>query len=118
MLYIKRIYDYPAAEDGYRVLIDGRWPRGVKKEDARIDEWRRDVVPSIELRRWYARDPNKWVEFRRRYFTELDTKPAPVKALREKARRHTVTLLFGARDRLHSETVALLKAYLQETTED
>lgn len=108
MLRVKRIYERASAEDGYRVLVDRVWPRGLSKEDALIDEWRREIAPSTELRRWYGHDPAKWHEFRARYFAELRGKPEAVSPIREKARSGTVTLLFGARDRARNNAVALL----------
>lgn len=117
MFRVKRIYEQASPEDGYRVLVDGIWPRGVTKEEAKIDEWRREIAPSAELRRWYGHDPERWDEFRRRYFAELDAKPDPVRGLRERAQLGTVTLLFGARDRDHSNAAAL-KTYLEAQTGD
>lgn len=112
MFRLKRIYDPPGAEDGYRILVDGMWPRGLSKADARIDEWQREIAPSAELRRWYAHDPAKWATFRARYFAELRNKPELVKRLRERGRAGTVTLLFAARDQERSNAAAL-KAYLE-----
>lgn len=101
MFTVKRIYDAPAPDDGYRVLVDRLWPRGVSKERADIDEWLKDVAPSTELRRWFHQNPpgdEVLDEFRHRYEHELDANPA-VDALRELGRTHpTVTLLVGARD--------------------
>jgi uncharacterized protein YeaO (DUF488 family) len=99
---VKRIYDAPAPDDGYRVLVDRLWPRGVSKDRADIDEWLKEVAPSTELRRWFHQDPSGeaevFDEFRRRYESELDTNPA-VDVLRGLGRTHpTVTLLVGARD--------------------
>ncbi len=112
MFRLKRVYERASAEDGYRVLVDRVWPRGLKKEEARIDEWQREIAPSSELRRWYGHDPDKWSEFRSRYVAELDGKPDLVRELRERARSRTVTLLFGARERERNNAVAL-KAYLE-----
>ena len=94
----KRIYEPASAGDGYRVLFDRLWPRGVAKGEARIDEWARDLAPSNELRRWYAHRPQRFEEFRRRYTEELREHADEVAALRRRARRGKVTLLFGARD--------------------
>lgn len=116
MFTVKRIYDPPAADDGYRVLVDRLWPRGVSKARADIDEWLKEVAPSTELRRWFHQSPadeaEVFDEFRRRYETELDGNPA-VDALRELGRTHpTVTLLVGARDpELNHATV--LRQYLE-----
>ena len=95
---IKRIYDPPSPEDGKRILVDRLWPRGVKKEDARIDEWLKEIAPSDELRRWFSHDPSRWEEFKRRYMKELEKKQDMVNRLRAEAKRVRVTLLFAARD--------------------
>jgi len=71
MIKIKRIYDHPSKDDGKRILIDRLWPRGLKKEDAQIDEWIKDIAPSNQLRKWFNHDPKKWDEFKSRFFTEL-----------------------------------------------
>lgn len=109
---IKRVYDPPAKSDGRRVLVDRVWPRGLSKAGARIDEWLKDVAPSTVLRQWFGHDPDKWKEFERRYFRELDANPAAVAQLRALARGRRVTLLFGARDILHNNAVAL-RSYLE-----
>ncbi len=110
-LLIKRVYDPPARTDGYRVLVDRIWPRGLGKDSARVDDWLKDVAPSTALRKWFGHDPKKWNEFRRRYFRELDASPAVVTRLGALARRRRVTLLFAAKDIEHNNAVAL-KAYL------
>src|SRR5262245_35756940 len=104
---LKRAYDPPAADDGCRVLVDRLWPRGVSKASARIDLWLKDVAPSAGLRKWFAHDPGKWARFRSRYFRELDAHPDAVGQVRKLARKGTVTLVFGARDREHNDAVAL-----------
>ncbi len=101
MVKTKRVYDPPSPEDGKRILIDRLWPRGIKKEDARIDEWLRDIAPSTELRKWFSHDPAKWQEFRRRYKRELETKEDLLRSLKADARKGTVTLLFAAKDTVH-----------------
>jgi uncharacterized protein YeaO (DUF488 family) len=112
MFRLKRIYEAPSAEDGYRVLVDGIWPRGLRKADVRIDEWQREIAPSAELRRWYGHEPAKWGTFRARYFAELREKPELPEGLRERGRSGTVTLLFAARDQERSNAAAL-KAFLE-----
>lgn len=112
MFRLKRIYDAPAAEDGTRLLVDGLWPRGLKRERLRLDAWLKEVAPSGELRHWFAHDPAKWAEFRRRYFAELDGKPEGWQPIIATARRGNVTLLYGARDTEHNNAVAL-KEYLE-----
>jgi uncharacterized protein YeaO (DUF488 family) len=98
MVKIKRIYDPASPGDGKRILVDRLWPRGVKKEDAAIDEWLKDVAPSGELRKWFGHDPAKWSDFRSRYRDELKEKPGIVERLRQEAQTRTVTLLFAAAD--------------------
>jgi uncharacterized protein YeaO (DUF488 family) len=108
---VKRVYDPPSAEDGVRVLVDRLWPRGLSKAAAAVDLWLKDLAPSVTLRQWFNRDPSRWTEFKSRYAEELDAKKAAVAALLAAGRRGRVTLLFGARDQLHNNAVAL-HAYL------
>lgn len=110
-LRTKRVYDPPARSDGRRILIDRLWPRGLSKGRAKVDFWARGVAPSEGLRRWYQHAAEKWPEFRRRYFAELDANPAGVAELRAQCGRGTATLLFGSREaRLNN--AAALRAYL------
>ena len=109
---MKRAYDKPAASDGLRVLVDRLWPRGLKKEDLKIDRWIRDVSPSTGLREWFQHDPAKWPEFRRRYFHELDQERSAWLPILDMARRGHVTLIFSSRDTEHNNAVAL-KDYLE-----
>ncbi|HEU4625473.1 MAG TPA: DUF488 family protein [Steroidobacteraceae bacterium] len=95
---LKRAYDTPAREDGFRVLVDRLWPRGLKKEAARVDVWLRDLAPSTELRQWYEHEPKKWPEFRRRYRAELRAHATVLDDLRLRAAKEPVTLLFAGRD--------------------
>jgi uncharacterized protein YeaO (DUF488 family) len=106
---LRRIYDPPSPEDGYRVLLDRLWPRGISKSSAHLDAWARDLAASTALRRWFAHDPARWAEFRRRYRAELlapDRREA-LDALAERARSGTVTLLYAAQDREHNNAVVL-----------
>jgi uncharacterized protein YeaO (DUF488 family) len=103
----KRVYDPPAAADGLRILIDRLWPRGLTKKDAAIDEWMKDIAPSTDLRRWFAHDPVKWREFRRRYREELKEKSDLMRSLTDRAASETVTLVYGARDELHNDAAVL-----------
>lgn len=112
LLRVKRIYDNAAPADGTRVLIDRLWPRGVSKERASIDYWAKDVAPSDELRKWYGHDPNKWDEFRRRYFAELDGNPAGLAALREQLGAGPATIVFASREEQLNNATALLE-YLE-----
>jgi uncharacterized protein YeaO (DUF488 family) len=104
----KRIYDDAAPEDGYRVLIDGLWPRGVARERAALDDWARELAPSTELRRWYGHEPARFDEFARRYRAELGAQGERLSELRRRGRSGTVTLLFAARDADHSNATVLL----------
>lgn len=104
---LKRAYEPPAAEDGTRVLVDRLWPRGVKKSAAAIDLWMKDIAPSAELRRWFAHDPLRWPEFRRRYEDELRRNPESVAALRALAAKGRLTLVFAARDTARNDAVVL-----------
>ena len=107
MIRVRNAYEPPLREDGFRVLVDRLWPRGLKKEKAAVDLWLRDVAPSAELRRWFGHDHARWNEFRRRYRRELRDKPQLLTFLRSRGRRGTVTLVFGARDREFNNAVAL-----------
>ena len=111
-LCVKRAYAPATRADGYRVLVDRLWPRGLAKAAAAMDEWPRELAPSTALRRWFAHDPARWAEFQRRYAHELDARPELVAALVSRVRRQPVTLLFGARDELHNNAVAL-REYLR-----
>ena len=104
---LKPASEQPARGDGTRVLVDGAWPRGVSKEDADIDLWLKDIAPTPRLRKWFGHDPDKWDEFQRRYFKELDTKHQVIAELLEMARRGRVTLVFGARNGEHNSAAAL-----------
>jgi uncharacterized protein YeaO (DUF488 family) len=108
MIGLKRVYDPPEEGDGYRVLVERLWPRGISKERAKIDLWLKDAGASPELRAWFGHDPGKWEEFRRRYFAEIRQRPGVVKALRDLVReKGTVTFVFAARDAEHNNAVAL-----------
>lgn len=111
-IQIKRAYEAAAADDGARYLVDHIWPRGVKKEVLHIDGWDKAVAPSGDLRIWFAHDPAKWEEFRRRYFVELDANPAGWQPLAESARKGVVTLVYAARDTEHNNARAI-KEYLE-----
>ncbi len=106
-IHIKRIYEPPAASDGTRILVDRLWPRGVAREEARIDAWIKDVAPSDALRRWYSHDPEKWPEFRARYIAELKHNPAVVELQDMAAKSKTLTLLFAAKDKLRNNATVL-----------
>jgi uncharacterized protein YeaO (DUF488 family) len=112
MIQVKRVYEPPSARDGARFLVERLWPRGMKKEELRLDEWLKEAAPSDKLRRWFGHVPERWEEFRRRYFLELDEKPESWEPIRKAARRGTVTLLYSARDTEHNSAAAL-KEYLK-----
>jgi uncharacterized protein YeaO (DUF488 family) len=104
---LKRVYDPPAAADGLRVLVDGLWPRGIKRQELSAGLWLKELAPSARLRRWYAHDPRRWSEFRERYRAELRREPDAVRMLRRLRRRGPLTLLFAARNREQNNAVAL-----------
>ena len=106
-LHLKRAYKEPEPDDGFRVLVDRLWPRGVAKDKAQIDLWLKEIAPSTELRQWFQHDPQKWAEFRKRYFAELDHAPEAVALLAKQARQGKVTLVYGAKDEMHNQAVAL-----------
>ena len=104
---IKRAYVTPAPEDGFRILVDRLWPRGLSKERARIDLWLKDIAPSTGLRKWFGHEPARWQEFRRRYRAEVDNQPEKLAELRALAKRRPITLVYSARDELHNNGVVL-----------
>lgn len=111
-ILLKRAYDKPSESDGTRILVDGMWPRGVSKQEARIDIWLKDLAPSKELRKWFGHDPNKWNEFQSRYFQELQDHPEAVNTIIDHTRKGPVTLVYAAKDTEHNNAVAL-KKYLK-----
>ena len=104
---LKRAYDPAEPGDGYRVLVDRLWPRGVSKERARLDEWARELAPSAELRTWFGHDPERFAEFERRYRAELAAHGEKLDELRRLARKGTLTLVYAARDEKHNDAVVL-----------
>lgn len=109
-IQLKRAYDKPGRADGLRVLVDRLWPRGIRKEDLHLDIWAKELAPSTELRKWFAHDPVKWSEFRKRYRSEL-TKSHAAKSIGEILNAakpsKTITLLYGAKDSEHNEAIVL-----------
>jgi uncharacterized protein YeaO (DUF488 family) len=104
---LKRAYERPSAEDGARVLVDRLWPRGLRKDEAAIETWAKEIAPSADLRKWFGHDPARWSEFRHRYVEELRRRPDLVAELRALARRGPITLLFSAHDAVHNNAVVL-----------
>ena len=111
MIRLKRAYVPAAASDGRRVLVERLWPRGVTKATLHLDDWAKDVAPSVGLRRWFGHDPKRWPEFRRRYFAELRAHRAAWRPLLAAARRGRVTFVYAAHDAARNGAVAL-KAFL------
>jgi uncharacterized protein YeaO (DUF488 family) len=109
---LKRIYEAVGQHDGYRVLVDRLWPRGVSKKDAAIDLWLKETAPSTALRRWFNHDPEKWSEFKARYFAEMDTNRRLLQPLLEAVNVENVTLVYASRDEKHNQAVAL-REYLE-----
>lgn len=117
MIKLKRIYEEPEEGDGFRILVDRLWPRGLSKERAKVDIWLKDVAPSDALRRWFAHDLRKWGEFRRRYFEELEDKKEQINLILTKARETDVTLLYGAKEQRFNNAAAL-KEYIERKQQD
>ena len=107
MIKLKRVYDKRSSTDGARYLVERLWPRGIKKTELHLDDWLKDVAPSTELRKWFSHDPEKWDEFRRRYFRELTSQPEAWQPIVSAARRGRVTLVYSSHDTKHNNAVAL-----------
>lgn len=105
---IKRIYEQPGPEDGYRILVDRLWPRGVSKKEADLDEWDKEIAPSAELREWFGHKPELFEEFAKRYRAELSTKADDLRRIRSIAREQNLTLLYSAKDPDCNQAVVLL----------
>jgi uncharacterized protein YeaO (DUF488 family) len=110
---LKRAYEPASRADGKRVLVDRLWPRGVKKTEAKIDAWMKEIAPSAELRKWFAHDPHRWAEFRRRYKEELKEHTDEIARLRTIAEDGRLTLVFAARDEAHNDAVVLRELILR-----
>ncbi len=117
MIQLKRAYDPPSPSDGYRVLVDRLWPRGLKKEKAHLDAWLKDIAPSTQLRQWFAHDPTRFDAFRDRYERELteDTARARLDELAARAAHETVTLVYSAHDEEHNNAVVLAREIERRT---
>jgi uncharacterized protein YeaO (DUF488 family) len=107
MIKMKRVYDPPDPEDGKRILIDRLWPRGIKKENLKMDEWLKEIAPSDKLRKWFSHDPKKYEGFKKRYIQELQDQPEILKRIKSEARKGTVTILFSAKDTEHNNATVL-----------
>jgi uncharacterized protein YeaO (DUF488 family) len=109
---IKRVYEPASDDDGYRVLVDRLWPRGVTKEKAAIDLWAKEIAPGDDLRKWFSHDPSRWVEFRERYLDELSTgdRKEMVEELVARAKQGNLTLVYAARDTVHNNAAVLREA--------
>lgn len=109
VIKMKRVYEKASEEDGFRILVDRLWPRGLSKDKAKIDIWLKDVAPSNDLRKWFSHDPQKWQEFIKRYQTELNQKQELLHKIKQAEKENgTVTLLYGAKDQERNQAVALL----------
>ena len=113
---IKRIYETSEDSDGFRILVDRLWPRGIKKEQAKVDLWLKEIAPSDSLRKWFHHEPEKWMEFKQRYLTELKEKKDYVETIIAKLKKSPITLLYSAKDQLHNNAL-VLKEYLNEKIE-
>jgi uncharacterized protein YeaO (DUF488 family) len=113
-LRLKRAYEPAVPEDGVRILVDRLWPRGLRKADAAIDDWMKEIAPSTELRQWFGHDPERWPEFQRRYRAELQQHTQELDCIRALAKTQTVTLVYSAHDEEHNDAVALKEVLLEE----
>ncbi len=109
---IKRIYEPVEEKDGYRVLVDRLWPRGIRKKEAGIDLWLKDAAPSTALRQWFNHEPEKWDEFKKQYFAELDNNRQLLQSFIEDNKKRRITLVYASRDTEHNQAV-LLRQYLE-----
>lgn len=116
IIRIKRAYDKPLKKDGYRVLVDRLWPRGVRKEEAAFDEWAADLAPSAALRNWWGHDPETWITFKKRYLTELKGNRAPVDFMCSHANKKVITLVYGAKN-TECNHALVLQQYLEQLQE-
>lgn len=104
---IKRVYELPEKNDGYRILVDRLWPRGLTKEKAAVDLWLKNIAPTTELRKWFGHEPEKWNEFKKKYLVELKENKESVSILKDILKKGPVTLLYAARDQVHNEALVL-----------
>lgn len=108
MINIKRVYDKPEEKDGFRILIDRLWPRGITRERAKIDLWLKEIAPSNELRKWFSHDPNKWIEFKQKYKIELKDKTEFLEQIKKLEKKEKIiTLIYSAKNEENNNAVAL-----------
>lgn len=107
-MQVKRIYDQASPEDGYRVLVDRIWPRGINKEKASLDEWNKEIAPTTELRKWFNHIPERFVEFIAKYKEELSLKKEELRRLKAIDKKQNLTLLYSAKDTINNQAVVLL----------
>ena len=112
MIKVKRIYDNPKGRNGFRILVDRLWPRGLRKDEVKIDLWQKDIALSNSLRKWFSHDEKKWNEFKRRYFRELDNNSEALNIILDKARDGSIILLYAAKDERFNNAV-VLKEYIE-----
>jgi uncharacterized protein YeaO (DUF488 family) len=112
LIRVKRVYEQPSDKDGLRILVDRLWPRGLRKSEARLDLWIKEIAPENRLRKWFSHDPEKWEEFRNCYLKELEQKEEYVQELLRKARENNLTLLYAAKDETFNNAT-VLKEYLE-----
>ena len=110
---LKRVYEKPDEKDGFRILVDRLWPRGLTKEKAYLDLWLKEIAPSTELRKWFDHDPANWTEFQKRYLKEVKENKEAVSELKEYLKKGTVTLLYAAKDEVHNEALVLKNIFLK-----
>jgi uncharacterized protein YeaO (DUF488 family) len=114
MIKIERIYSNPGANDSsFRILVDRLWPRGLSKDEVKVDLWQKDIAPSNSLRKWFSHDSKKWDEFKARYFKELEKNSESVNTILDKVKEGSVTLLYGTKEEKFNNAIAL-KKYLEE----
>lgn len=114
--HIKRVYEKPDQKDGFRILVDRLWPRGLTKEKAAVDLWLKEIAPSAELRKWFNHDPEKWPDFQKKYLAEIKENKEALTTLKAKMKEENVTIVYGAKDEEHNDARVLM-AYLNNLKE-
>lgn len=109
-MQIKRVYEKPSASDGYRILVDRLWPRGISKVNAALDEWNKDIAPTTELRQWFNHEPEKFPEFKKKYLSELKSHKEELKRLKAISEKQNLTLVYSAKDEKYNQAVVLMQA--------